>query len=62
MTYEVFPDREAQGAWRVEAFGDSGECYVTVFAGDDAELRARRYAAWVSNEAEAFNPLMSRRS
>ena len=51
MLYEVFEDREAPGDWRVEAFGESGECCIAVFAGNDAEQRARDYAGWVSNAA-----------
>ena len=62
MQYEVFEDHEAPGAWRVEAFGEGGECYVTVFAGDDAETRARAYAEWVgSEESVVATPLMTNR-
>lgn len=62
MTYEIFPDTEKQGAWRVESFGDSGECYITIFAGDDAELRARRYADTADREESAsLSPAMSAR-
>ena len=61
MRYEVFEDHEVPGQWRVEAFGQSGECYMTVFAGDDAEVRARAYANWVETRVEAATPLMSRR-
>lgn len=51
MTYEVVEDRRHVGTWRVEAvdygppLGDGGgECYVTIFAGYDAEGQAREYA------------------
>lgn len=53
MQYDIFEDRSAAGAWRVEAFGESGECYIAVFAGDDAEVRARAYAEWVSSKIAA---------
>jgi len=29
--------------WRAERFGGDGECYVAIFCGPDAELRARGY-------------------
>ena len=43
-TQEVFADKSGNGEWRVESFGTEGECYVTLFAGPEAELRARYYA------------------
>lgn len=43
MKQEVFADKTGLPEWRVEALGDEGECYVTVFAGPSAELRAKRY-------------------
>jgi hypothetical protein len=30
--------------WRAEYFDDDGGCYVTIFAGPEAERRARDYA------------------
>jgi hypothetical protein len=33
------------GDWQVEWVGSDGECYVTVFAGEAAEARARDYFA-----------------
>ena len=39
----VFEDRDGSGGWRVEYFDDDGGCYVTIFAGLDAERRARDY-------------------
>lgn len=53
MQYDVFRDREAPRDWRVEAFGESGECYITVFGGDDAEARAREYAELMNSGALA---------
>jgi hypothetical protein len=43
-TIAVFEDRREAGDWRVEYFDDDGGCYVTVFAGPEAERRAREYA------------------
>lgn len=40
----VFADRREAGEWTVEYFDDDGGCYVTVFAGPEAERRARDYA------------------
>ena len=40
----VFGDRDQTGEWRVEYFDDDGGCYVTLFAGPEAERRARDYA------------------
>jgi hypothetical protein len=40
---EVFEDREKAGQWRVEFFDSDGGCYVTIFSGPNAELRARSY-------------------
>jgi hypothetical protein len=39
----VFEGRYSSGEWRVEYFDDDGGCYVTVFAGPEAEQRARAY-------------------
>jgi hypothetical protein len=48
LRYEAVPDRLAPSDWRVEAIDheSEGECYVAIFAGPDAERRAREYAAW----------------
>jgi hypothetical protein len=40
----VFEDRREAGDWRVEYFDDDGGCSVTMFAGPEAERRARDYA------------------
>jgi hypothetical protein len=40
----VFEDRGEAGEWRVEYFDDDGGCYVTIFAGPEAERRAQDYA------------------
>jgi hypothetical protein len=34
---------EHEGAWRVEYFDSDGAGYITIFAGQSAELRARDY-------------------
>jgi hypothetical protein len=36
-------DRDGTGEWRVEYFDKHGGCYVTIFAGPEAALRARAY-------------------
>ena len=43
----LFEDRdpERKGDWRVEYFDDDGGGYVTIFAGPQAEARARAYHA-----------------
>jgi hypothetical protein len=43
-TIAVFEDRREPGDWHVEYFDDDGGCFVTVFAGPEAERRARDYA------------------
>jgi hypothetical protein len=43
-TIKVFEDQQEAGDWRVECFDDDGACYVTIFGGPGAELRARDYA------------------
>ena len=39
----VNEDRDGTGEWRVEYFDKHGGCYVTIFAGPGAALRARAY-------------------
>jgi hypothetical protein len=48
MKYEVAQDKHSPNEWRVEAidFDGDGDCFVTLFGGPQAELRAREYAAW----------------
>jgi hypothetical protein len=36
-------DLELEGAWRVEYFDSRSAAYITIFAGQSAELRARDY-------------------
>jgi hypothetical protein len=45
LEYEAFEDKEEPPDWRVEAIGEDGEVYVTIFTGEDQERRAREYAA-----------------
>lgn len=40
----IAPRRGAEGAWNVEAIDDDGSIEQAIFAGPDAEDRARRYA------------------
>jgi hypothetical protein len=39
----VLEDHHEPGDWRVEYFDSDGGCYVTIFAGPEAEKRARDY-------------------
>ena len=41
----VFADHQLNGDWRVEYFDNDGGCYVTIFSGPAAEMRARDYYA-----------------
>ena len=45
----LFEDRYGSGEWQVEYFDDDGGCYVTAFAGPEAERRAREYFAALKN-------------
>jgi hypothetical protein len=36
-------DHELEGAWRVEYLDSDGGSYISIFAGQSAELRARDY-------------------
>jgi hypothetical protein len=49
MTYtqvQVEPLKgDGYGSWTVEAIGDEGEIEQTIFAGPNAEQRARRHAS-----------------
>jgi hypothetical protein len=45
--WEVAPDRDVEGDWRVEGIGDDGECYIAIFAGPCAEERAKSYHGWL---------------
>ena len=42
---EVIEDKVIFGGWKVEYFGDDGECYIAVFLGPKAKLRAEDYVA-----------------
>ena len=54
MTYEVTPDEKFPNEWRCEAIDQkTGDIYVAVFAGPDAEERARDYASWQQSLARA---------
>lgn len=47
LQWEVFEARDNPTEWRVEAVElDEGRCYIAIFSGPDAEVRAREYAAW----------------
>lgn len=53
MDISVFQDREKTGLWRVEDrhYGD-GDRTFALFAGPDAEQRARDYAEWLESPVE----------
>jgi hypothetical protein len=43
----IFADKEFPSDWHVETIDkDSGDIFVALFSGPDAEERAREYAAW----------------
>lgn len=44
MTVSIEKWRRDATAWTVEAIGSDGEIYQAIFAGPDAERRAREYA------------------
>jgi hypothetical protein len=47
MQITVFADKEFPNDWHVEAIDTkSGDIFQAVFAGPDAEDRAREYADW----------------
>jgi hypothetical protein len=49
MIYAVMQDMEFPdlGEWRFEAIDQkSGDIYIAVFSGPNAEQRAREYSAW----------------
>jgi hypothetical protein len=47
MQITVFADKEFPNDWHVELInGENGDIFQAVFAGPDAEDRAREYADW----------------
>jgi hypothetical protein len=46
------PDKVVPSAWRVEVTNADGSCAVTIFAGFEAEERAREYADWLRSRDE----------
>lgn len=60
MNHEVIADKHTLGSWRVEAIDHDREgiCYIAVFHGVDAQIRAGEYAAWKNGDhCEACNAL-----
>ncbi len=49
MEYTAFEDKVYPGSWRAEAFDSEGGCYVVIFSGPHAEIRAKDYAFWINN-------------
>lgn len=44
---EVFPDKQYPNDWHVETTNrDTGDIFVALFLGADAEQKAREYADW----------------
>ncbi len=60
LRYIPFSDREAPEDWRVEA-GDklTGDCYIAIFCGPDAEYRANEYAAFKNGKHPVVKPLVA---
>jgi hypothetical protein len=53
ISREVFPDKEFPNDWHVETIDkDSGDIFVAVFSGPDAEERAREYAEWQESKLQ----------
>lgn len=52
MLYEVHADKVEVGAYRVETVDEEseGECYIAVFMGPHAELRAIEYATYKNRQ------------
>jgi len=47
MQTTIFADKEFPNDWHVEIIEqDSGDIFVAVFSGPEAEERAREYAQW----------------
>jgi hypothetical protein len=61
--YEVIEHAGFPGQWHVEYISStSGECFVAIFTGPEAEQRAREYAAWngdavTGNQSQTRFPL-----
>jgi hypothetical protein len=58
LKYFPFADRQSPEDWRVEA-GDkiTGDCYIAIFCGPDAEYRANEYAAFKNGKHPAAKPI-----
>lgn len=53
----VRPDEVVPCAWRVEVIADGDRpCAVTIFAGFEAEERAREYADWLRSRRKGLTP------
>jgi len=51
-------DCYGRGEWHVSYFDDDGGCYVTVFAGPEAEWRAREYFAALTRQISTIRAMM----
>jgi hypothetical protein len=53
MKFEAFKDKTGLNEWRVEAFDmESGDCFVAIFSGPQAQIRAEEYANWKTLRGE----------
>ena len=53
MRWTIFADKKFPNDWHVEAIDrESGDIYVAVFSGPDAENRARKYADWQQSQLQ----------
>ena len=53
MKTTVFAEKEFPNDWHVEMIEpDSGDIFVAVFSGPDAEERAREYAKWQESKQQ----------
>lgn len=56
-SFEAFKDKTGGQDWRVEAVDvDSGDCFVAIFCGSQAEARAKMYADWMNSPMQEFSP------
>jgi hypothetical protein len=52
MNYETKQSQQYKDQWHVEAIGDEGEMFVSIFTGPKAEERAHEYANWKNGVRE----------
>lgn len=52
---EILKDKQNPGDWRVEWSDEDGSCYVTIFSGPFADLRAIQYGITAEGLSNYFN-------